>query len=328
MSRHTGGVFYLLRRRRFATAFLSAALWVGISAPAHAGLIITPTFDSTITSDPNAAAIKGVINQAIGVYETHFADPINVSIDFAEMTSGLGQSSYTVFKISYQQFITKLTADKKTSDDATALAHLPDGANNPVNGTTSINVKPANGRAIGISLGSGFDGTVKLNTHITDIGSPGTSGQYSLSAVAEHEIDEVLGLGSDAGSTGFFSDPTPEDLFRYTLGPAGVRSYTNTGDNAYFSIDGGTTDLVRFNQGNNAGGDYGDWWSNNGGGNPGTNPPARVQDAFAVSNRHPVLGVELRALDVIGYDFVPEPASVTLLILGLACLALCFASKR
>ncbi|HEV3417216.1 MAG TPA: NF038122 family metalloprotease [Pirellulales bacterium] len=317
-----------LSRRLVAMAFLLAAVWVGISARAHAGLIITPTFDSTITSDPNAAAIKGVINQAIGVYETHFKDPINVSIDFAEMSSGLGQSSYTVYKISYQQFINQLVADKTTTDDATALAHLPKGANNPVNNTTSINVKPANARAIGISLGSGFDGTVKLNTHITDIGSPGTSGQYSLSAVAEHEIDEVLGLGSDAGGTGFFSDPVPEDLFRYTLGPGGVRSYTNTGDNAYFSIDGGTTDLVRFNQGNNAGGDYGDWWSNNGGGNPGTNPPARVQDAFAVSNRHPVLGVELRALDVIGYDFVPEPGSITLLIFGLACLALHFASKR
>jgi hypothetical protein len=275
------------------TAILSAALWIGVSARTHAGLIITPTFDSTITSDLNAAAIEGVINQAIGVYEADFSDPINVSIDFAEMTAGLGQSSYTVYKISYQQFINKLTADKKTNDDATALAHLPNGPNNPINGTTSINVKPANARAIGISLGSGFDGTVKLNTHITDIGSPGTSGQYNLAATVEHEIDEVLGLGSDAGNaggTGFFADPAPEDLFRYTLGPGGVRSYTNTGDNAYFSIDGGNADLARFNQGNNHGGDYGDWWSNNGGGNPGPNPPTRVQDAFAFSHRHPVLG--------------------------------------
>jgi len=53
-----------------------------------------------------------------------------------------------------------------------------------------------------------------------------------------------------------------------------------------------------------------------------------VQDAFATPLATPSLGVELTALDVIGYNFnaqvpVPEPGSLTLLgtsLLGLVAL--------
>ena len=44
--------------------------------PANANLIIDPTFDVSITSDPNAAAIENAINTTIGIYETDFTDPI------------------------------------------------------------------------------------------------------------------------------------------------------------------------------------------------------------------------------------------------------------
>src|SRR5438067_399638 len=62
---------------------------LGSGAPAYAGLVINPVFDSSITSDPNAAAIEGTINSAIQEYETRFTDPITVSINFREGT-GLG----------------------------------------------------------------------------------------------------------------------------------------------------------------------------------------------------------------------------------------------
>ena len=56
------------------------------NAPAAAAtsshLVITPIFDASIQGDANAAAIEGVINQAIDDYQTRFADPINVSINF------------------------------------------------------------------------------------------------------------------------------------------------------------------------------------------------------------------------------------------------------
>lgn len=318
-------------RRLFSLATAAATLFA-FSGHCRAGLIITPTFDSSITSDPNAAAIESVINSAISIYESDFSDPINVTIDFKEMSSGLGDSQWTYYTIPYQTFINDLTADATTANDAIALAHLPHGSTDPADGSTFISVKTANLRAIGITgdnsiLPGGYDGIISLNTNVTNVGSPGTTGQYSLMATAEHEIDEVLGLGSGLQGSGNLTHPLPEDLFRYTQGPSGSLTYTKSGDNAYFSIDGGVTDLARFNQ--DSSGDYGDWWSNNGAGNPGPNPPTQVQDAFAFPGTSPTLGVnELTALDVIGYNLVvPEPSTIALVFCGFAAIGI-WQSKR
>src|SRR5579863_1264152 len=90
------------------------AMGVGpVSAASISPLNIIATFDSSITSDPNAAAIEGAINSAISFYDTTFttatAAPIGVAIDFQEMSSGLGQSNTTLYKVSYQSFINALT---------------------------------------------------------------------------------------------------------------------------------------------------------------------------------------------------------------------------
>lgn len=298
------------------TSLAGLALLVLAGLPARAQLVITPTFDATITGDPNAAAIIATINQAIQTYQTSFSDPINVKIKFSEMAGGLGQSTTGFFNIPYATFLTALTTDSTSADDATALSHLGLGPTNPVNNAPSINVKTANLRAVGLP-GSGFldgvfDGEIGLNTHITDIGSPGTSGQYSLLATTEHEIDEVLGLGSSLRFVPF-GTIFPEDLYRYDA--AGNRSFTTSGSaHAFFSIDG-MTDLAQFDN-QNDGGDFGDWQSNP---RPSGVGP-KVQDAFATPGAHPTLGpAELTALDVIGYTYttaapaVPEPSSLAML---------------
>jgi hypothetical protein len=276
---------------------------------AYAGITINAIFDSSITSDPNAAAIEGTINQAINVYQTTLTNPITVTINFAEMSSGLGQSSTSFATGPYSLYFNALVATQTSANDATAilsLGPLPPSGNNPVTGTTLINVTTANLRAVGINVNpppGQPDGFIGLNTHLTTPGSPGSSLQFSLLAVTEHEIDEVLGLGSAINR---FNDPFPEDLWRYNKD--GTRNFSNSSSSvAFFSIDG-TTDLARFNNGNN-GGDWGDW-------NTGSAPP-QVQDAFATPGSHPTLGVnELTALDVIGYNLasaVPEPSTVTML---------------
>jgi hypothetical protein len=99
-----------------------------------------------------------------------------------------------------------------------------------------------------------------------------------LLAVTLHEMDEALGGGSGLdGSAQNASAPAtiePLDLFRFAS--AGVRSYnthapTGAVNQAYFSINGGVTDLVHFNQ--NAGGDFSDWYSYpNGAPTPPTRP--------------------------------------------------------
>ena len=95
---------------------------------------------------------------------------------------------------------------------------------------------------------------------------PQDSIDYDLQSVAMHEIDEVLGIGG-AGSRLPTTNSSlgPLDLFLYSA--VGVRSFTTSSSaTAYFSINGGTNDLVNFNQ--TAGADYGDWAS--GAAPPGT----------------------------------------------------------
>ncbi len=298
------------RRGLLAAAVL--ALFMAQNAQA---LTIDPTFDSSITNDPNHVAIENVINGAIAIYQHDFSDPITVNIDFQEMTTGLSENIPSTDTITYSSFISALHTDAKTANDTTAISLLPITALNPVTGTPNIELMTANEKALGITPSTfTFDGTILLNTHVTDVGSPGTSGAFSLMAWTEHEIDEVLGLQSSVA----FSTTTPIawDLFRYDA--SGNRSFTKTSTaKAYFSING-TTDLAQFDN-QNDGGDFGDWQSN-----PLPNGVLpKVQDAFATVGAHPALGVELTALDVIGYDFltpVPEQASIALFGCALTAL--------
>jgi len=308
-----------------ATVFAAA---LACALPAHANLVITPVFDTSITSDVNAAAIEGVIYSAASFYNSTFTNPINVSIKFQE-GGGLGGSSSWVYKGYYQNFINALTAG--SSGDATdtmALAHLSHGATNPVTGSDFIVVRAANVQALGgtVATPNGLDGTITLNTHLTDVGSPGTTGQYGLMSVVEHEIDEVLGLGSDVGGTGFFADPAAEDLFRYDA--AGNHSYAphacGSEPAAYFSLNG-TTDLAQFHNCSD-GADYGDWASDP---LPAGAAP-QVQDAYALPGTNPTLNrnsPEVVALDAMGYNLatVPEPGSLALVLGAFAGL---FAARR
>jgi MYXO-CTERM domain-containing protein len=286
-------------------------LLVAAAAPASANLIIIPTFASSITTDPNAAAIEGTINSAISIYEADIATPITVNITYQE-GGGLGGSSFALYTISYTDFYAALQASATSANDAIALARLAEdgtGVDNPVTGTPTVLIKPANALALGFGFGPGgppaSDGTITLNTSLTTPGSPGSADDFNLLPVVEHETDEILGLGSTLGlglSAPYSDDPSPEDFFRFDA--SGNRSFTSSGVGlAFFSLNG-TTDLDQFDN-QNDGGDFGDWQSN-----PlpaGVHP--QVQDAFATVGADPSLGVELTALDVIGYtEVTPEPA--------------------
>jgi hypothetical protein len=147
--------------------------------------------------------------------------------------------------------------------------------------------------------------------------------KYDLMAVAAHEIDEVLGFGSALnGSSNGAAAPTGPifglDLYRYAS--PGVRSFnTDASSIAYFSIDNGATNLVGFNQDQR--GDFSDWFSI-------TAHSVRIQDAFGTPGATPDLGVELRALDVLGYDETPEPGTAALMSTALLALFLARRASR
>jgi hypothetical protein len=327
--------------------------------PAHAGLIIDPTFDSTITSQTGAAGIESTIDGAISLFENTYTNNITVSIEFYATTTGLGESQVGfTYNQPYQAFYNALvTTNANPAAIAGLTANNGNNANNPVNGTQTINVKSANERAVGLAgaplcnvIASGkpadpltcsgtaggtgaIDGLIGLNTGITYPPNANNGSNYGLLATTEHEIDEVLGLGSalpncnsnppvtDPPTTpctsASASNPAPEDLFRY-VGNAEFAPLTeNCSDlsaQAYLSYSG-AADITNMNTACN-GGDWGDW---------GGNSSAQVQDAFTGPGAQPTYGPsEIAAMSAIGYKLAtPEPATWLLMLTSLAVLAGC-----
>ncbi len=287
---------------------------------ASGALVINATFDSSITSNVNAAAIEAMIIDAIGIYEAQFNDPITVSIRFRYATTladgitplpvgALALSQTVAYVVPWNTYISVLNADATTANDATANASLPGSAL-----STNIDPSSADGRAVGLntppamfadgSLGAGgpYDGIVTLNSSAPfNFTRPPTAGNYDALRTTEHEMDEVLGLGS---SINFSGDLRPQDLFSWSA--PGTRNLTSSGSR-YFSIDGGTTNIVGFNQ--NPNGDFGDWLS---GSCPQANP--FVQNAFACANQASDVtqaSPEGINLDVVGYDLIVTATTTT-----------------
>jgi VCBS repeat protein len=284
---------------------------------ASIGLIINPTFDGSITSNPNAAAIEAMVQRAILIYESLFSDPITIKILFRYSTTApngtplgsgwLSRSDYVVYEVPWETYLQALVTDAITGYDFTANTSLPTT-------TVSANIVPssANGRAVKLNTspamfangtvasGGPYDGIVTLNsTAPFQFNRPTSSGNFDAQRQTEHEIDEVLGLGSRLGTSG--SDLRPQDLFSWSS--AGVRNLTSSGTR-YFSINRGSSRIVYFNQNSTA--DFGDWLSTS---CPQANP--FVQNAFACQGQYSdvtLASPEAINLDVIGYNLINSPS--------------------
>lgn len=273
-------------------------------------MVITPTFDSSILNNPNSAAIQSMINQAIAIYRALFSDPITVKIlfrysntlpDGSAMGTLVARSNFVVYDIAWNTYINALTGDAKTGNDATANASLP---GSPL----SANVSPssAGGRAAGLGTqpamfadatvgpGGPYDGIVTLNsTQPFQFTRPPSASTFDALRATQHEIDEILGLGSHLQDGS--SDLRPQDLFSWAA--PGTRNVSSAGLR-YFSINGGNTNIIAFSQ--DPEGDFGDWLSDP---CPQANP--YVQNAFfcfGQASDVTTTSPEGINLDVIGYD--------------------------
>jgi hypothetical protein len=312
-------IFYRPLYRIITLACLITALSTGLT---RANLVISPIWDSSISNDLNASQITNTILQALANYQATFSNNITVTIQFQEMGGGLGESTTFFNIISYQLYRSHLASHQTTINDTNALSHLPNTTTNPVNNAIMTYVNLATGRAIGLNgiTSDGFDGNnvgwnsptnydaqIALNTSQMNLSRAVTNAaKYDLLDVAEHEIDEVLGIGSALTEVNSgFPFPTdhadPEDFFRYDQN--GIRSFTtNSTAQSYFSIDGKTL-YARFNQ--TFGDDFNDWFG------PGDGSPVRVQDAVGTPGKAVNLNVELIVLDTLGYNLLIPRMTVT-----------------
>lgn len=312
--------YYRVRAYNSAGTGANSAAMLETTAGTSSGLVILPSFDSSITSDPRANAIQAMIISAIDAYQQLFADPITVSIRFRFSTVyadgspinpiQVGSSDSTSYPREWNTYITALKADAKTASDATANASLP---STPL--SASIVTRSASGRAIGLTtppamfadghlgVGGPYDGIITLNSSKPlQFTRPVAPGNFDARTFLEHEIDEVLGLGSHLNS------PAPEfldseDLF--TWSSLNARNTSATGER-HFSIDRGLHYIVTLNQ--DPAGDFGDWDSEP---QCPQNHPL-VQNAFNCDGQSPEISAtspEGVSLDVIGYDLVSNDSS-------------------
>ncbi len=283
--------------------------------PAHAGLVINPTFDSSVTSLANAAQIQTAFLYAASQFTQKFSDPITINITVVAQagTGVLGQSStFIQGGFSYAQIKAALQADVKSGTDSSVLANLP--SSDPVGTTHTYTVATAQGKALGLlGASTDSDGTFTFGagyTYALDPNNRAVSGAYDFIGVAEHEISEIMGrfglLGvNDTGSP----DYGVLDLMGYTS--AGNLSLNRTNTGVYFSVNGGVTNLHAFN--NPGGGDLRDWASGQG---------ADAFNAFSSSGvQNDLSTVDLTIMDAIGYDAAPEPGTFGL---GLGAVAAYF----
>ena len=240
------------------------------------------------------------MSYAVQQIESNFNNPVTLNITVAASpgTSILGESEPNILGLyTYPQIVSALAASATTANALTAVANLPMSDPNPSGGTDNYVVNLAEAQALGLSGSSFADssaGTVSFGagfTYTFDPNNRAVPGSLDFIGIAEHELTEVMGRSAGLGMT-YSGTPLyePYDLFRYTS--PGVLNMTPR-NNIYFSINGGTTNLMPFNFPNGNGSDPQDW----------ANLVNDSFNAYAVSGVElPMSGVDLVAMDVLGYQ--------------------------
>ena len=334
-----------------------------ISSSADA-LVINNYFSSYLKSNPNAENIMWAINYSSRAFESLLSNDVTVNIPYDLDTNAnnfLGMAGNATAAVSKDDYFQALKGNAAAHPENTVLAQaIKDlGQGNYANeNLTKVSASTALFRANGIPIDGYYDtftnddGTPAFDLGGEEIKEGGLDGAVTLASLGEmkfgfdipaydevsgviwysaintlqHEIMHILGGGNS--NIGSEDEMESLDMFRYSA--PGVPNFGEPG-RAYFSIDGGKTEIQEF---------YEDFYPNNGkkpgdingwgpltpcSTGPGRGGPIGLfMDSSSCSNQPTVTfnlsspeGIELMAL---GWNprvaAVPEPATWTMMILG------------
>jgi hypothetical protein len=295
---------------------------------ARADLVIQTTFDTSVQSLPNAAAVENAFNYAAQQFDSLIRNDITVNINVvADPSTGLGASTVAFQPSNYDAVRGGLLSHAVTANANLAANSLP--LSDPTSGA-SVQLTTANAKAIGLvaANATASDGSFFFNPNLSFALDPNNrveTGKYDFVGLAFHEITEILGRnnsidsGSNDANSHYSGTVQPYDLFRFT--GAGARSLNPKDANVYFSINGGVSVVEKFNGPGN-GGDIQDW--------VGTTNPNDACNAFGDSGQiGDLTEADKTALEAIGYNLstVPEPAMCAPLA-GLGALGFALIRRR
>jgi hypothetical protein len=285
---------------------IAATLFACMSALPVRAMTINVTYDTTVTSQPNAAQIESAFGDVVGTFQDLYTNNITVDVTvYYETGIGLGESS-TEFtgNPAYSDVIKALKASATTAEDSNSIASLP--VSDPTGGGPWW-IANAQAKALGPIGGFDYvqsfpdgDGSIYFESSVSYTFDPtnrAVLNKFDFIGVAEHELSEVLGRSAGLGTLG--GGYIPYDLFRFTS--SGVRSLNTSDSGVYFSVNDGVTSLKAFNPPVN-GGDLQDWQMSS---------PADSYDAFLSTGQKALLSsADLTSLDILGYKLNFPPLQV------------------
>lgn len=317
---------------------MAAGLQLACLAPSNALVV---SLNPAAGMDPNALA---GFQAAANYWQSQLTDNVTVNVNVGFSALGpdiLGSAGSTRAVFSVADVRAALIGDATSTNDMLAIGNLPTLSGlggisfltqvNSETGSTAVTLdndnsnnnrllylNTANAKALGLmGANAAADASITFSSLFSwdfDQSNGVGAGLEDFVGVAIHEIGHALGFVSGVDIVdGYIGNPTnldnyaiysALDFFRFSA--PGTLNLA-AGDAAYFSLDGGTTNLGNFSTGSF----YGDeeqashWKDNLGLGimDPIMNPAGQINTPSAL---------DLVAFDVIGWNLVPEPSSALL----------------
>ena len=321
----------------------------GFVVPSLAGTTINLDPGSGISGNPQALA---AFERAADQWEEILQDPVtlNIDINMAALGTGiLGSAGSTTYSKMYDTIHNAmLVQDSGSTVEAAVLPYLPTRsqitADLPSGYTlgSSIVATRANMLALGFPVSelggpNKSDGTITFSSNFTwdyDNSDGVLSTAYDFESVAAHEIGHVLGFISRLDTIDIFlhiGEPVytaslfPLDLFRFSSDDIPVNSAEFTsnprilipGGDQYFYYESGTVQMSTGYY--NGDGRQASHWKDHLG--LGVMDPTLAKGEIAS-----IIYNDIIAMDLIGWEVVPEPGTILLIAAG--GTALIFRRKR